>query len=132
MVVDDNKWIGEAVERTVRRCSDLAWCGWTATGRDLPAAARAAGARVVLLDLDVPGEDSFETLATLAAECPDVRAVILSGYLRGEFIDRALQAGAWGYVSKNDDLTEILEAVRTVADGRVALGPSVSAEFQRK
>jgi DNA-binding NarL/FixJ family response regulator len=132
LVVDDNEWIGEAVERVVRRQPDLDWAGWLPTTSGLNAAVREREAAVVLIDLDIPGEDSFAALRLLSADCPGARAVILSGYLRSDLIDRGLEAGAWGYVSKNEDLSEVVAAIRQVARGEIALSTSVAAEFLRR
>jgi len=132
LVVDDNEWIGEAVERSVRRCPDLRWTGWVATTRDLPALVRERAADVVLMDLDIPGEDWFAAIRALTRECPRTRSIILSGYLRADLIDRGLEAGAWGYVSKNEDLNEVIDAIRTVVAGEVAMSSAVAAEFQRR
>ena len=131
LVVDDNAWIGESVERLTRRHDDLRWGGWVATTADLPRQVRDRDVDVVLLDLDIPGEDSLGALAALVVECPATKVLILSGYMGADLIDGAMSAGAWGYVSKNEEVGEVIAAVRKAAAGEVAMSVSVAAEFRR-
>jgi DNA-binding NarL/FixJ family response regulator len=62
---------------------------------------------------------------------PNMRVVILSGHVRRELIDRAIESGAWGYVSKHDGADAVVAAIRSVARGEFTLGPEVQAEYRR-
>ncbi len=73
---------------------------------------------VVLLDGAMPGTDPLEAMRAMAAEFPEVRTIVLSGYHDEASVARAREAGAWGYVSKAAEPDEILHAVREVAAGR--------------
>jgi DNA-binding NarL/FixJ family response regulator len=57
----------------------------------------------------------------MAASCPEARAVMFSGHVRIDLIERAFAAGAWGYVSKIDGETALINAVRAVRNGEIAL-----------
>ena len=72
---------------------------------------------VVLLDATMPGKSPLAVMSDMAAEFSDVRTIIYSGHEDPAFIDQAMTAGAWGYVSKNDPPDTILSAVRDVAAG---------------
>jgi DNA-binding NarL/FixJ family response regulator len=72
---------------------------------------------VVLLDATMPGRSAFDALAELVVLSPNTRAIICSGYDDPAFINRAVNAGAWGCISKHDEPTTILRAVRAVAAG---------------
>ena len=67
--------------------------------------------------ISVPGKSPLAMTTQLAAEFPSVRTIIYSGYNDPDFIARAKDAGAWGYVSKNDEPDVILRAVLEVAAG---------------
>ena len=75
---------------------------------------------------------AFEARAELAREAPESRVIMLSGYVRSDYIDRAVEAGAWGYVSKNEDTQTILSAIHQVAAGGFAMGSEVEAELKRR
>ena len=68
----------------------------------------------------------------VSAACPGVRVIMLSGHVRADYIDRALKAGAWGYLSKNEDVSLIIAAVKKVHAGQFAFGPESEAELYRK
>lgn len=132
MCVDDNDFVAEAIRRKLSLDQDFAWAGWLPEARDLVEKVKEAKADVVLLDIDMPGKDSFEALRELAAACPATRVIMLSGYVRTDYIDRAVEAGAWGYVSKNENTETILAAIRQVSKGGFAMGSEVEAELRRQ
>lgn len=74
---------------------------------------------VVLLDATMPGSDPFVIMQELAGSRPGTRTIIFSGHDDPAFVERAIDAGAWGCVSKHDEPTAILQAVREVAAGHV-------------
>ena len=56
---------------------------------------------------------------------------MLSGYVRPDYIDRAVEAGAWGYLSKNERPESILASIRSVAAGEFTLGPEVREHYSK-
>jgi DNA-binding NarL/FixJ family response regulator len=132
MCVDDNDFVAEAIRRKLSLDPTFAWAGWLPEARHLVEKVRENKADVVLLDIDMPGKDSFEALGELAAAVPSARVIMLSGYVRSDYIDRAVGAGAWGYVSKNENTETILAAIQQVARGGSAMGAEVEAELRRR
>jgi two-component system response regulator DesR len=82
---------------------------------------------IVLLDLDMPGRDPLEALGELAA-ISTARVLIFSGHTRPDLVDRAIDAGAWGFVSKHADVETIVAAIRRVAGGEFLLAPDSGTE----
>lgn len=83
---------------------------------------------IVLLDIEMPGPDAFETADRLRHMHPRTRVVILSAHIRDGYIDAAFKCGAWGYFAKSDELSSIISGIREVACGRegtFVLGPKV-------
>lgn len=129
--MDDNEWIAEAIERRLRRDGDFEWLGWLPSTQGLIDQAEAQRPDVVVLDVDIPGEDTFNAIRTLAARVPTARVMMLSGHIRSDYVDRAVAAGAWGYLSKNEDNSTIINALRQIARGEFVLGPESITECQR-
>jgi DNA-binding NarL/FixJ family response regulator len=127
MVVDDNSLVGEALGRWARRQPALRWLGWT----DDQGAAAAMVAEhhpdVVLLDIDIPGVDTFALVSVLKQRWPEVRVVMLSGHVREEYIDRAADAGAAGYIIKDEPPREILALAQRAAAGEFVLSETARA-----
>lgn len=132
LCVDDNDFVAEAIRRKLSLNPGFVWAGWLPEAENLVPKVKELAADVVLLDIDMPGKDSFEALGELAAASPDTRVIMLSGYVRADYIDRAVEAGAWGYVSKNESTDTILAAIQQVARGGFAMGSEVEAELKRK
>jgi DNA-binding NarL/FixJ family response regulator len=131
MCVDDNALVAQAVERRVACEPDMAWSGWAERTDDVLAHVQRENPDVILLDIDMPGRDAFEVVREIAQQFPDARVVMFSGYVRADYIERAIDAGAWGYISKNESVSDMLAAVRRVAAGEFMLTQEVLVEHGR-
>lgn len=127
--VDDNRQVTEAMREAMSREEGLEWVGGLDSADGLVETAQNLKADVVLLDLDMPGPSPIGAAQRLAVECPGARVLVLSGHLGRRLIEQALEAGAWGYVHKGEDVAHLIGAVRQVARGEVALSPDVRAAF---
>jgi two-component system response regulator DesR len=125
--VDDNRLLADAMERRLAFTPELQWAGWISDTLDAVEAIARAKPDVVLLDIDMPGRDCFEIVREVAREDPEIKIVMFSGYIRPEYIDRAIEAGAWGYLSKNEEMDEVVSAILRVARGDFVLSPEVQS-----
>jgi DNA-binding NarL/FixJ family response regulator len=133
MVIDDNDLVGESIARWAHRQSEtVRWLGWT----DDPAAAVALVSErrpdVVLLDIDMPGVDTFALVGRLRAQHPEVRVVMLTGHVREDFIDRAADAGAMGYIVKDELPKDILALASRAAAGEFVLSTTARNIVRRR
>lgn len=129
LCVDDNEHVADALRTKLSRTQDFEWRGWLPDATGLVQRVRAECPSAVLLDLDMPGPDPFAALAELVRQCPEVRAVVFSGLVKKDLIERAIEAGAWGYVAKSDGEEALIEALRRVMVGEVALSKEVQATW---
>lgn len=127
LCVDDNEMVGESLRQRFGRERDFAWVGVEHDGRRALDAVIESKPHVVLMDIDMPGIDSFDCVERIGVEAPHVRVVMFSGHVSVAYINRALDCGAWGYLSKNDAVDRLIEAVRRVADGEFAFSEEVRA-----
>ena len=125
LCVDDHAFLAEGLRSKISLQADLEFVGWLPDASNLVTEVTERNVDVVTIDVEMPGPDPFEAIGDLQRRCPDVRAIMLSAYVRDTYIDAAVEAGSWGYLSKGDDPEHIVEAIRTVAAGRMAFGPSV-------
>jgi two-component system response regulator DesR len=80
---------------------------------------------IVILDVDMPGADVFEVLPAMQNQCPNVRVIMLTSYSSPEHIDRAFAAGAWGFVSKLDQIDTLMDGIQAVMRGELYFSPMV-------
>jgi DNA-binding NarL/FixJ family response regulator len=83
---------------------------------------------VVLLDIEMPGADVFETADRLRHKHPDLRFIFLSAHIRDGYLAAAYKCGAWGYFAKGDELVDISSGILEVARSKAGvfvLGPKV-------
>ena len=126
LLVDDHPVVRQGIARILAaEIPDLA----LAEAVDGPSAMDQMRARLphlVLLDLTLPGDTGLSLLRRVRREFPAVPVMIVSMHPADQFAQRALQAGAVGYVAKDSDPQELVEAVRAALAG----GRHVPAEIQ--
>ncbi|HEY4622850.1 MAG TPA: response regulator transcription factor [Solibacillus sp.] len=90
---------------------------------------------VVLMDINMPEKNGVEATADLIAEYPDAKVMVLSIHDDESYVTHALKSGALGYMLKEMDADEIVEAIKVVSNGGSYLHPKVTknlvAEFRR-
>jgi two-component system, NarL family, response regulator DegU len=90
---------------------------------------------VVLMDINMPGKNGVEATADLVAAYPEAKVIMLSIHDDESYVTHALKSGALGYMLKEMDADEIVEAIKVVANGGSYLHPKVTknlvAEFRR-
>ncbi|TDZ44561.1 response regulator transcription factor [Mycobacteroides franklinii] len=99
-----------------------------ATGAQALAAAREHRADVVLMDIRMPELDGLAATRQIAADpdLADVRVVVLTTFELDEYVFEAMRAGASGFLVKHSEPSELVRAVRVVAEGDALLSPSVT------
>ncbi len=90
---------------------------------------RAHRPRILILDLNMPGEPSLPAIGTVHEESPGTRVVVLTMQSDPAFAREALRGGALGYVLKEAADAELVEAVRLAAEGRTYLHPELGAKL---
>jgi len=125
LCVDDHAFLVEGLRSRLSLSREMEFVGRLPTAEDLVSECKRLRPDVVLMDVEMPGPDPFEALDDLRRQCPSVKAIMLSAYVRDHYIDAAVNAGAWGYLSKDDDPEAIINAVREVAGGAFVFGPNI-------
>ena len=116
---DDNADIADLMRIALSRQPDIQCGGVVTDPADLPATVARVKPNVLVLDLRMPGINALTYVRQLQDAQPETRVIVYSGYDDHETIDHAIEAGAWGFVSKHQDLNTLLEAIRKVARGEL-------------
>ncbi len=89
-------------------------------------APRSGPCDVLVLDINLPGRSGLDALHALKDEGSPVKVLVVSMYPEDQYAIRALRAGAFGYVNKGGDPQLIVQAVRTVSQGRKYVTPEIA------
>jgi DNA-binding NarL/FixJ family response regulator len=126
LVVDDCPIFREGLADLINRQDDVACCGQAEDLADVNSLIPARRPDLISLDLRVREADGLESMKVLKAQYPDVRMLVISQLDEAVFAERALRAGALGYVMKEQSPSEILRAIRTVLRGDFYVSSKVS------
>jgi DNA-binding NarL/FixJ family response regulator len=127
VVVEDHPVVCAGLMQLIGSQADLACAG---TAEDTAAAKRLVEEcepDLLLLDLRLKSGDSLELIKSMRVEHPDVKVLVLSQYDELMFAERALRAGASGYIMKENATDEVLRAVRKVLAGELYFSERVAA-----
>jgi DNA-binding NarL/FixJ family response regulator len=138
LIADDNRAYRRGVRVRLEQVQGIAVVGEVSNGTDAVMAARSERADVVLMDLHMPAGSGLEATRALAGpgiEDP-VAVVVVTSHSADRFVFEALDSGAVGYLLKNHDTTQLVEAIRAAASGAGLVSshvtPAVIRELARR
>jgi DNA-binding NarL/FixJ family response regulator len=127
--VDDHPILREGIGAIINSQPDMFLIGAAANGKEAIEAFRTLKPDVVLLDLQLPDLNGIEVLIAIRSEFPNARIIILTTFERDVEVQRALKAGAQGYLVKSTHLRQMLDTIRQVHSGRKAVAREVADEL---
>jgi len=127
--VDDHPLLREGIAAVVNSQRDMEIVAQASTGREAIECHRAHRPDVTLMDLRLPDLSGIDALSAIMAECRSARVVMLTTFEGDVEIQRALAAGARGYLLKNTPPSELVEAVRHVHAGRKRIPSGIAAQL---
>ena len=128
----DHPMVRHGLIGLINQEKDLMCCGEAGTVGETLAATAKNKPDLVILDLRLKDGDGLELIKSLKSQLPELRILILSQYEAPIYIERALRAGALGYLSKDQAAADVLRAVRTVVAGQVFLSAGTAALLLHK
>lgn len=132
MLVDDNAILAEALPLVLRADRRFTWLGWVNSGADVVERVTQAGPDVVLMDVDMPNVDTFELVRRVGRCCPKTRIVMFSGHVRQDYIEAAFDAGAYGYLHKDDEFPSLLDSLLRAHAGEIVMSAPIKQLIWRQ
>lgn len=128
-LADDHTVVREGLRAYLDAQSDIRVVGEAGNGREAVEQIAHLKPDVAILDIGMPEVNGIEATAQIGRHCPSVEVVILSMHSTNEYVFRALQAGASGFVVKESAGRELISAVRTVHIGHRYLSQKISDQL---
>lgn len=132
VIVDDHELMRSALKDLIDDNAQFEVCGEADDVDKALTLLREQSPDLMLIDISLKQGDGIDLIKRIRERNPEVRTVVLSMYDSKLYAERALRAGAVGYVNKQQPGTEVLEAIRTVMSGEVYLDEDMTREVLRR
>lgn len=128
-LVDDHPMMRVGLGHLIERQADLTVCGEAANPEEAIRALPRAQPDIILADLTMPGRSGLEFVKDLLAIAPQVAILVVSMHDEAVYAERALRAGARGYIMKEAGGEAVVAAIRQILSGRAYVSPAMSARL---
>lgn len=126
ILCDDHAVVRRGIRDTLTEAVDIQVVAEAGSYAEVREALRTHPCDVLLLDLNLPGRGGLEVLASLRESDTSARALMVSMFPEDQYAIRCLRAGAQGYLNKAGNPSELITAVRAIAQGRKYVTPEVA------
>ena len=125
-LVDDHALVRTGMKMILSGETDIEVVGEAGDYGELRTLMRDKRCDVLVLDINLPGRSGLDVLHVLKEEGNPVKVLVVSMYPEDQYAMRALKAGASGYLNKGSDAAQIVQAVRTVSQGKKYVTPEMA------
>lgn len=129
LLVDDHELVRTGIEHLLRDVEDIEVVGVARTGEEAIGLVDKLQPDIVLMDINMPGIGGIEASRKIYKKHPDIKIIALSVYADGPYPQQLMTIGACGFISKNCHVTELIEAIHTVYNGKRYLSADVASEI---
>jgi two-component system, NarL family, response regulator LiaR len=126
LLVDDHAVVRGGLSYFLSTTDDIEVVGEAANGEQALRLCAELHPDVVMMDMIMPQMDGFTAMQHLRLRHPDIHVIALTSFLDGAFVQRAIQAGASGYLLKDVQAHELADAIRAAKGGRSTLAPEAT------
>lgn len=126
IVVDDHQLFREGIISLLSKNEDLEVVGEASSAEDLYGLLASTNPHIILIDITMPGINGLEAIEDCRSKFPDVRFIVLTMHAEGQYVVKAVRNGAFGYLIKNADENELIQAIKNVANGKKHFNSEIS------
>jgi len=125
--VDDHPLVREWLTNLVNQQPDLEVCGEAENAPEARREIAALQPQVAVVDIALKDSSGIELIKDLKQSCPNVAVLVLSMHEESHYAERALRAGAKGYIMKRETTRKVIGAIRKVLEGKLYISESIAA-----
>ena len=131
-LVDDHPLVRESLTSLIEQQPDLRVCGEADSARSALATIGGAMPDVAIVDLSLGDHSGLDLIRDLRKLHPEVAVLVLSMHDEDLYAERALRAGARGYIMKREATRNVILAIRRIREGKIALSPRFAESLAEK
>ena len=132
LIVDDHPAVREALAMRISETSDLEVCGEAASLAEALKLAEEQRPDLAVIDVSLASGDGLDLIKRIKGRGLDVKMLVWSMHSEALFAERALRAGARGYINKEQATSQIVDAMRQVLAGKIHLSPAMTETLLRR
>lgn len=136
LIVDDHPIVRQGIAQLINREDDMRVCGEAGDAdQALKAIAKIEGcgiADIALVDMSLPGISGIELVKILRSRFPGIQILVISTHDESVYAERALRAGAKGYIMKQEATAKVLIAIRHILSGEVYLSEKMRSKILQR
>jgi two-component system invasion response regulator UvrY len=129
LLVDDHAVVREGYLRLLERHGDIVVIGEAGDAATAHTLFCSLDPQIVVMDISMPGTSGIEAMRRMLLYKPDARVLVFSMHEDVIFVRRALQAGAFGYVTKASAPNVMVQAIHAIANGKKYLSPEIAQKL---
>ena len=129
LIIDDHVMVRDGVAEIIEHAEDLSVCGTASTANEGLAALSKLKPDLVLVDITLPGKNGVEFIKDARAQHPELRILVMSMHDESLYADRVLRAGGRGYIRKQEGGDKLIEAMRRVLRGEIAVSEKITGRL---
>lgn len=129
ILADDHTLVRAGIRRIIESQPGCVVVGEAADGHEAIETLRRVQADVLVLDLKMEGRDGIEVLRVAKADRPEVRVIVLTMHAGREYVARAMEEGANGYLLKDSAVQDLAAAIDAVMAGRTYFSPAIQQQM---
>ncbi len=118
LLADDHSIVREGLRRIVEESGEMQVVAEAADGREAIQLVKKTLPDVAVIDISMPGVDGLEVISQLRTQQPKLPILVLTMHEEGQYVVRAIQAGAMGYITKQSAPEQLVNAIRKVHEGQ--------------
>lgn len=127
-IVDDHPLVRQGIGMLIDQQEDLAVCGEAGSAAEALGAMEKDPPDAAIVDLTLKDSSGLELIKDMKVRLPDVRILVLSMRDEGFYAERALRAGALGYVTKEEGRNKVIEGLRRVLSGQIYVSERIATK----
>ena len=132
LIVDDHSIVREGLKRLIEAESDLIVCAEAEDGAKALDIAAKTKPDIAVTDIGLPGMSGLDLIKNLKTRLPTLPILAVSMYEESVYAERAIRAGAKGYLMKRESALKVIEAIRRILSGKLYLSEAVSESILDK
>ena len=132
LIVDDHPIVRQGIAQLINQEEDFSTCYEAADAQEALDIMASCAADILLVDISLEGVSGIELVKTLKSRHPKTPALVVSMHDENLYAERALRAGARGYIMKQEATAKVLAAIRRVMGGEIYLSENIQAKILQR